>query len=445
MALTTLSEPPPRRQPAEGAGAPPLMAQSRAMRRAHPDCLLFYRMGDFYELFFEEAGAAAAALTFTLARRGKHEGKDIAMCGVPVHAADGYLAKLIRKGFKVAICEQVEDPAAARRRGPKAVVERAVVRLVTPGTLTEDTLLDARAHNYLAAVAEAGGGVGLAWPDLSTGEFLLQPTAAAALPAALARLDPRELLVPDRLLQAPALFELWRDWKAILSPLPSARFDSEAGRRRLEALHQVRALDGFGGFSRAELAAAGALVDYVQVTQQGKLPLLATPRRLGADAVMEIDAATRRNLELARSLAGERAGSLLATIDRTVTGAGARLLADRLAAPLTDPAAISARHDMVGFCVSQERLRETARQALRRCPDIERALSRLALGRGGPRDLAAIRDGLAAAAALADLLGATGLAPPPDGLVAARAALCHHQPLIQRLRPGLSGPASPGQ
>src|SRR5882724_3045323 len=304
MALTTLSEPPSEPPPPDGAGITPLMAQYLAMRRAHPDCLLFYRMGDFYELFFEDAVAAAAALDITLTRRGKHEGKDIAMCGVPVHAADAYLAKLIRKGFKVAICEQVEDPAAARRRGAKAVVERAVVRLITPGTLTEDTLLDARAHNYLAAVAEAGGTLGLAWLDLSTGEFLLQPTAAAELPAALARLDPRELLVPDRLLQLPALFELWRDWKAVLSPLPSARFDSEAGRRRLEALHQVRALDGFGGFSRAELAAAGALVDYVQVTQQGKLPLLATPRRLGADAVMEIDAATRRNLELARSLAG---------------------------------------------------------------------------------------------------------------------------------------------
>ena len=170
MALTTLSEPPSELPPpTDGAGITPLMAQYLAMRRAHPDCLLFYRMGDFYELFFEDAVAAAAALDITLTRRGKHEGKDIAMCGVPVHAADAYLAKLIRKGFKVAICEQVEDPAAARRRGAKAVVERAVVRLVTPGTLTEDTLLDARAHNYLAAVAEAGGGLGLAWLDLSTG------------------------------------------------------------------------------------------------------------------------------------------------------------------------------------------------------------------------------------------------------------------------------------
>jgi DNA mismatch repair protein MutS len=439
MALPSLSEPaaeaPP---PADAAGVTPLMAQYWAVRRAHPDALLFYRMGDFYELFFEDAVAAAAALDIALTKRGKHEGKDIAMCGVPVHAADAYLNRLIRKGFKVAICEQVEDPAAARKRGAKAVVERAVVRIVTPGTLTEETLLDARAANYLAAIAEAGGALGLAWLDISTGEFRLQPAEAAGLPAALARLEPRELLVPERLLQAPALFELWRDWKAVLAPLPSARFDSEGGRRRLESLYGVAALDGFGSFSRAELAAAGVLVDYVQVTQQGKLPRLAPPRRLASGAVMEIDAATRRNLELARSLTGERAGSLLATIDRTVTGAGARLLGTWLAAPLTDPDAIARRQDMVGFLVSQERLREGLRQDLARVPDIERALSRLGLGRGGPRDLAALRDGLAAAAGAAALLAADGLGPPPAGLTAARTALLHHDALVERLARALA-------
>jgi DNA mismatch repair protein MutS len=438
MALTSLSEPPAEPPAPDAGGITPLMAQYWAVRRAHPDCLLFYRMGDFYELFFEDAVAAAAALDIALTKRGKHEGKDIAMCGVPVHAADAYLARLIRKGFKVAVCEQVEDPAAARKRGAKAVVERAVVRIVTPGTLTEETLLDARASNYLAAIAEAGGALGLAWLDISTGEFRLQPADSAGLPAALARLEPRELLVAERLLQATGLFELWRDWKPVLTPLPSARFDSEGGRRRLETLYGVAALDGFGSFSRAELAAAGVLVDYVQVTQQGKLPRLAPPRRLASGAVMEIDAATRRNLELARSLTGERAGSLLATIDRTVTGAGARLLGDWLAAPLTDPEAIARRQDMVGFLVAEERLREGLRQDLARVPDIERALSRLALGRGGPRDLAALRDGLAAAAGGAALLAADGLGPPPAGLAAARAQLLHHETLVERLARALA-------
>jgi DNA mismatch repair protein MutS len=415
------------------------MAQYFAAKRAHPDCLLFYRMGDFYELFFDDAVKAAPALDIALTRRGQHGGSDIPMCGVPAHAVDGYLSKLIRKGFKVAVCEQMEDPAEARKRGAKSVVRREVVRLVTPGTITEDALLDARAHNYLAALADAGGALGLAWLDMSTGDFLVRPVAEVDLAAALAALDPGELLLPDRLLQQPQLFELLNDWKSALSPLPSARFDSDNGRRRLEALYGVRALDGFGGFGRAELAAAGALVAYVELTQQGKLPRLAVPRRVEAGAVLAIDAATRRNLELTRSLSGERAGSLLAVIDRTMTGAGARLLAAWLSAPLTDIAAIAARQDMVAFSMADERLRGDLRDRLRRVPDLERALSRLTLGRGGPRDLAAIRDGLGEAADLRDRLDRPApLSPLPAGLAKARRDLGHHAELTDRLSRALA-------
>ena len=421
-----------------GEAATPMMAQYLEVKRAHPDGLLFYRMGDFYEMFFDDAVKAAAALDIALTRRGRHDGRDVAMCGVPVHAADAYLSRLIRQGFKVAVCEQVEDPAEAKKRGGKSVVRRAVVRVVTPGTITEDALLDARAHNFLAALAEVAGALGLAWLDISTGDFQVQPVEAPALAAALARLDPGELLVPERLVQRPEFFELWRDWKAALSPLPSSRFDSEGARRRLEALYGVKALDAFGGFGRAELAAAGAVVDYVELTQKGRLPRLAPPRRLAEGAVMEIDAATRRNLELVRSLAGDRQGSLLAVIDRSVTGAGARLLAAWLAAPLTDPAAIAARHDAVEFFVADERLRETLRGRLRRCPDIERALSRLTLGRGGPRDLAAVRDALAAAGELRELLAAPGLAPPPPAIAAAARDFGRHGALVDRLRRALA-------
>jgi DNA mismatch repair protein MutS len=425
--------------PAAGEPATPMMAQYLEVKRAHPDCLLFYRMGDFYEMFFDDAVAASRALDIALTKRGKHDGDDIPMCGVPVHAAEGYLSRLIRKGFRVAVCEQTEDPAAAKKRGAKSVVRRAVVRVVTPGTLTEDALLDARAHNYLAALADAGGRMGLAWLDVSTGDFQVQPVAEATLGAALARLDPGELLLPERLLQRPDLFELFRDWKAALSPLPSSRFDSESARRRLEILYGVKALDAFGGFGRAEVAAAGALVDYVELTQKGKLPRLSAPRRLADGAVMEIDAATRRNLELVRTLSGERGGSLLATIDRTVTGAGARALAAWLAAPLTDPADIAARHDMVGYFADAERLRGDLRGGLARVPDIERALSRLTLGRGGPRDLAAIRDGLAGAGALRALLeDVTGLAAPPPGIAASRGDLGRHEVLIDRLARALA-------
>jgi DNA mismatch repair protein MutS len=427
----------PSAGPAGDAASSPMMVQYLEIKRGNPDCLLFYRMGDFYELFFEDAVKASAALDITLTRRGRHDGADIPMCGVPVHAAEGYLSRLIRQGFKVAVCEQVEDPAEAKKRGGKSPVRRAVIRVVTPGTITEDSLLDARRHNYLVALGEAAGSLGLAWLDLSTGDFQTQPAATATLGAALARLEPGEILVSERLIQRPDLFELFGDWKSALSPLSQARFDSEAGRRRLHALYGVASLDGFGSFGRAELAAAGALVDYVETTQRGKLPLLQPPRQLAAGAVMEIDAATRRNLELAQTLTGERRGSLLATIDRTVTGAGARLLAEHLAAPLTDVAAIARRLDAVQYFVDGERPREDLRRILRHCPDIERALSRLTLGRGGPRDLAALRETLGQIDEVRRLVAATAAACPPLVQKALR-DLGEHGALVGRLTRALA-------
>ncbi|NJO36132.1 MAG: DNA mismatch repair protein MutS, partial [Rhodospirillales bacterium] len=259
---------------ATDAATTPLMAQYLAMKRQHPDALLFYRMGDFYELFFADAEKAAAALSIVLTTRGTHLGEPIKMCGVPIHAAEGYLNRLIRKGFKVAVCEQVEDPAEARKRGSKSVVRRDVVRVVTPGTLTEDGLLDAASHNYLCALADAAGTLGLAWVDISTGQFRCQALERKALPAALARLDPTEILLPDRLLLQSDLYELFQEWKSALSPLPNARFDSENARLRLQNFHKVAALDAFGAFTRAELAAAGGILDYVELTQQGKMPRL---------------------------------------------------------------------------------------------------------------------------------------------------------------------------
>jgi len=414
----------------------PLMAQYLAVKRAHPDHLLFYRMGDFYELFFEDAAKAATALSIALTKRGKHEGGDIPMCGVPVHAAEGYLAKLIRQGFKVAVCEQLEDPAEAKKRGSKAVVRRDVVRIITPGTITEDSLLDARSHNYLAALAEAGSALGLAWVDITTGDFHTQPIASSDVAAAFARLSPSEILLPDKLFQRAELAAAFADWRAALSPLPSSRFDSDGARRRLEQSFAVKSLDAFGSFERAEIAAAGVLVDYLQTTQLGKLPRLDPPKRLAAGAVMEIDAATRRNLELTRSLAGERQGTLLASIDRTLTAAGARRLAGWLAAPLTDPAAIDARLDIVQAALGDARLREDLRATLKRCPDVERALSRLLVGRGGPRDLAALRDGLIAAAVLRQRLAmVSGL---PAGLMDAAAALGDRGALIDELTRALA-------
>jgi DNA mismatch repair protein MutS len=426
------------------ADATPMMRQYLAIKAAHPDHLVFYRMGDFYELFFDDAVKASAALDIALTKRGQHLGEDIKMCGVPVHSHEAYLSRLIRQGFKVAVCEQTEDPAEAKKRGAKSVVERAVVRVITPGTLTEDALLDARSHNYLASIADAQGELALAWLDLSTADFAAQPVAPAQLAACLARLDPGELLVPDRLLAREPLKAALQEWNAVLTPLPSARFDSDNARKRLQQAFNVAALDSFGAFTRAEIAACGALLDYVELTQAGKRPALTPPRRERADGTMEIDPATRRNLELVRGLDGRREGSLLATIDRTLTGPGARLLAERLAAPLTDRAEIERRLDLVQLFVERPAMRENVREALRRTPDIERALLRLSVGRGGPRDLLALRDGLDAAESLAELLGAepeaspAQLAPPPAPLAEIVKATKGHRPLIESLTAALA-------
>ncbi len=430
----------------------PMMVQYLAIKQEHPDGLLFYRMGDFYELFFDDAAQAAAALDIALTKRGKHLGRDIPMCGVPVHSHETYLNRLIKKGFKVAVCEQTEDPAEAKKRGPKAVVMREVMRVVTPGTITEDALLDARRNNFLAAAAMAGGGLGLAWIDMSTGAFLTQSLDASVLDAALARISPGELLVSEDFLQHGDLFETFGEWKDALSPLPASRFDSANGNKRLQALYGVKTLDAYGDFSRAELAAAGALVDYLELTQKGRMPRLVPPRQMTQGQVMEIDAATRRNLELTVSLTGSSKSSLLGDIDKTLTGAGARLLGAHLAAPLTDVKAIARRLDMVQHFVAAERLGEDLVDALRRCPDIERALSRLMLGRGGPRDLAAVRDGLRAAEEIRGIFAApgavsgsagSGAAPAPyfvtpDGITDAVRDLGHHGELIERFERALA-------
>ncbi|MGR3761254.1 DNA mismatch repair protein MutS [Roseobacteraceae bacterium NS-SX3] len=385
-----------------------MMAQYLDIKAQYPDALLFYRMGDFYEMFFDDAVSAAEALDIALTKRGKHEGEDIPMCGVPVHAAEGYLLTLIRKGFRVAVGEQMESPAEAKKRGSKSVVKRDVVRLVTPGTLTEDSLLEARRHNFLVSYAELRDDAALAWADISTGAFHVMPVARVRLSPELARLAPSELIVAE----GPAYDAarpLAEEYKIPLTPLGKASFDSTAAERRICTLFNVGALDGFGTFTRAEISAMGALIDYLEITQKGKLPLLQPPQQEAQDRVVQIDAATRRNLELTRSLSGGRAGSLLSVVDRTVTPGGARLLEQRLSSPSRTLEVIHRRLAALDFAVEQTRLAEDLRAALRKTPDLDRALSRLALDRGGPRDLAAIRNGLAQAEVIAGLCSSLDL------------------------------------
>ncbi len=415
--------------PPEPAARPsPVMEQYIEIKTANPDSLLFYRMGDFYELFFEDAEVASRALGIVLTKRGKHLGRDIPMCGVPVIRADEYLHRLIALGHRVAVCEQLEDPAEARKRGSKSVVRRDVIRLVTPGTLTEDTLLDARRNNYLLAVVRARASAAgddsrfaLAWIDISTGEFRIAECDHGSLAAEIARLEPGEIVVSDALYSDPELAPYLRTLPAV-TPLTRDVFDGATAERRLADYFAVATTEAFGALSRLELNAAAACVTYVERTQLGKRPPLSPPVREAAGATLSIDQATRANLELVRTLAGERRGTLLDAIDRTVTSAGSRLLVQRLAAPLTDPATINSRLDAVECFVADALARQDTRERLKAAPDLARSLSRLVVGRGGPRDLAAVRDGIVAAIGLAARLNALSQQPPEiaDVLVALR-------------------------
>ena len=430
-----------------------MMRQYKSAKAAHPDCLLFFRMGDFYEMFFDDAIAAAQALDIALTKRGQHGGEEVPMAGVPVHSHESYLARLIKQGFRVALCDQTESPEAAKARAKaegrpvsKVLVNRQVVRVVTPGTLTEDSLLESRAHNYLVAVTAIGGvergSWGLAAVDITTGVLTVEPITPDRLLTTMARLDPGEILIAERISQAAAVSDGLAEWRDRLTVQPDSRFDSRNGEKRLLDTFGVATLDAFGSFSRAEVAAAGALVDYIALTQAGRLPRLSPPGRPPDETGMEIDPATRRNLELTRTLSGETKGSLLATIDRTVTGAGARLLAARLAAPLTDPSAITDRLDLVSLFADFDDHRAEVRVILRGMPDVERAMARLSLDRGGPRDLAAVRDALATAQsvrqAISRLADQPALADPPALLAPLIDGLTHDGVLADRLSQALA-------
>jgi DNA mismatch repair protein MutS len=410
---------------AEPSRVTPMMEQYIEIKAANPDCLLFYRMGDFYELFFDDAEVASRALGIVLTKRGKHLGRDIPMCGVPIERADEYLHRLIVLGHRVAVCEQLEDPAEARKRGGKSVVRRDVVRLVTPGTLTEDSLLDAKRNNYLLALARSRASstedrFALAWIDISTGDFRVAECERAGIAAEIARIEPGEIIVSDAL-YADAELAPYLGSLPALTPLARDVFDGATAERRLAAFFGVATSEAFGAFSRIELTAAAAAVTYVERTQLGKHPPLSPPVREAAGATLAIDQATRSNLELIRTISGDRRGSLLSAIDRTITAAGSRLLAQRLAAPLTDPTEIAHRLDAVAAFVDDGGARNDLRQDLKAVPDLARALSRIVIGRGGPRDLAAICDGIFAAAEFSARLAA--LAGVPRDLAQAAAGL----------------------
>ena len=391
-------------------GLTPMLAQYFETKKNYAEYLLFYRMGDFYEMFFEDAVIASKALDITLTKRGQYNGEDIPMCGVPFHAYENYLARLIRQGYKVAICEQLEDPKEAKKRGYKAVVKRDVIRLVTAGTLTEDNLLDSRKNNFLLCLVKMNDSLGASWLDLSTGDFYTENIAIIGkservqISALLSRLNPVEILISDSYQQNPQLFEVFNDYRRQLSVLPQARFNSENAKRNLLNLFKVESLEVYGNFSRAEVTAAGILIDYIETTQKGQIPRIERPIKVYEHQVMEIDGATRRSLELVESASTVRNSSLLSVVDRTVTGTGARMLSSRISSPLVDVNEINKRLDVVEFFINEEFIRQDVRALLKGCPDVERAISRLSLGRGGPRDLAAIKTTLSTLPQLKNIL-----------------------------------------
>ena len=385
-------------------GATPTMAQWFALKAEHPDALLFLRMGDFYELFFEDAEAAAAALDIALTRRGEHQGAPIPMCGVPVHAAEAYLARLIRRGFRVAIAEQMENPKARTGKGP---LKRGVVRLVTPGTLTEDSLLEAHRPNILLALVPVGPVAGAAWLDVSTGLFETAATTLADLPALLGRLEPAEILAPASLPLGD-----WSDRRGpdVLAP------GADMARRQVAEAFAAATLDAFGTFSDPEAIAAAVALDYVRNTAAGQLPRLSRPQPAGLNGQMMLDAATRASLEITRARDGTAAHTLLAAASYTLTPPGARLLAAWLAGPLLDPAAIANRQDGWSWLLLQPGPLARLRDALRGLPDLPRALGRLALGRAAPRDIGAVLATLRAAALADEATSPSPFVPVLDGV-----------------------------
>lgn len=395
-----------------------MMQQYLALKAEVPGALLMFRMGDFYEMFLEDAGVAARALDIALTHRGEHQGEPLPMCGVPIHAHEAYVARLVKAGFAVAIAEQTEDPAEAKKRGSKSVVRREIVRVMTPGTLTEERLLEGRRANWLLAVFPAGAETGLAWADISTGDLLLATVPSASLADELARLSPAETLWPEGSGQG--------------TELPAARFDSRVGERRLAERFQVATLDGFGAFPRPALAAAAGLLAHLDGTARGAAVLLKAPRLVERDGWMAIDAATRRSLELV-----EGPSSLLAAIDLSVTAAGGRLLAAELAAPSRELAEIEGRLDLLQWFGGDGGLRGETRALLKRAPDLARALGRIAAGRGAPRDLSALRDGLVAAQTLGLLLDAASGGGAPAALDPLRSGLEPPRALLSRLQAAL--------
>jgi DNA mismatch repair protein MutS len=407
-----------------------MMQQYSQIKSEHMDCLLFYRMGDFYELFFEDAVLAASILDIALTKRGKHENMDIPMCGVPYHASELYLQKLIKSGHKVAICEQLETPEQAKKRGYKTIVRREVVRIVTPGTITEENLLESRSCSYLASLVKCDNKLALAWLDLSTGEFAYSSCFEDSLSADLARINPKEMLVSDQIFSDKEYNIYLSEYKNKVTTQVASFFDPNRCLLKIKSFYDVLHIESFGDLSSGEIAACGAILEYITITQKDNIPILAIPQKLSSANFMCIDSATRRNLELTQTLNGSSIGSVISIIDKTLTNMGARLLQQYLSSPLLDQYLINKRLDIVEFFVKNPTVRFNLREILSSISDIERALSRILLNRGGPRDLLIIKHALESALIINEILTKEEIDPEIEKK---SSLLTGHQNLISEL------------
>ena len=385
-----------------GANITPMMQQYLSVKEQYKDYMLFYRMGDFFELFFDDAITASKALDIILTRRGKAQGADIPMCGVPAHSHESYLNKLIKLGFKVAICEQVESPEEAKqKRGYKAVVKREVTRVITPGTLTEDTLLDAASSNYLLSLNLCkDGNLAICWCDISTGEVNFSSVKHENLFSEIERISPKEIIINDEILSVRELSDFVSHYRKILSAHSKSFFGADKSERKIKTAFGTTTLDSFGKIEKEELGAIGALIEYLEITQVGKLPRLSNPKRSEEKTFLEIDSASFNNLEIFNSAEGN---SLFSILNEAKTNAGARLLRKLMARPLIDKNKIEKRLDAVEFFKNNPETLESIREVLKTIPDFERILSRIHLNRSTPRDLAALRDGLKSTLKLSEI------------------------------------------
>lgn len=393
------------------SGMTPMMQQYLTIKHSYHEHLLLYRLGDFYELFFDDAITTARELNIVLTKRGKNNGEDIPMCGIPYHAADIYMQRLLNSGYSIAVCEQMESPAEAKKRGSKSVVRREVTRIITPGTIIDDAFLRDEGNVYLASVFHSAGVCAIAWADISTGEFAVTRVDLVSLWSEMTRIAPRELIVSDDFLQISECASKLAEMDVVVTRRPNAIFNAFRAHSNLLKYYDIQSLAGMSNFAKDEVIAAGTLLEYIEHTQKSNPPKISHLKKVEAADFMLIDNATRNNLEIMKSSVGSRAHSLYSVLNLTKTPLGARLLSKHLSSPLVNAYAISSRLDNVEFMFNNCDLRKVLSKHLSNVGDIERSMGRISARRGAYKDLNMIKTGIGAMYDIAEIMHDVELPP----------------------------------